>query len=168
MPLLYPLPPSLLPPSFQSFLSPSSVLVEEFENLLHERFGNANYWHSRYSMVYAAHLREAGNQFMREKLGYTPIEGGRGREPARDGGGDYIAVHLRRYSTLYMIFFHLVTSTSIHLSLVVCRADYLHAHKDVVPSLKGAASQMNTLKKELGLSVVFLASDAPLEGLCVL
>ena len=48
-------------------------------------------------MVYAAHLREAGNQFMREKLNYSPTEGGRGREPAKDGGGDYIAVHLRRY-----------------------------------------------------------------------
>ena len=43
----------------------------------------------------------------------------------------------------------------------------MYAHKDVVPSLEGAASQMNALKKELGLSVVFLASDAPLEGVCV-
>lgn len=46
----------------------------------------------------------------------------------------------------------------------VCRQDYLYAHKDVVPSLEGAASQLNTLKKELRLERVFLASDASLEG----
>ena len=72
--------------------------MEQFEELLHDRFGSRDYWHARYSMVYAAHLREAGSQFMREKLSYTPTEGGRGREPARDGGGDYIAMHLRRYA----------------------------------------------------------------------
>lgn len=44
------------------------------------------------------------------------------------------------------------------------RQDYLYAHKDAVPSLEGAASQLNTLKTELGLEAVFLASDAPLEG----
>ena len=79
------------PPSFLS-----SVLVENFEILLHEKFGDINYWQSRYSMVYAGHLREAGNRFMSETLGYTPNEGGTGRELAKDSGGKYISVHLRR------------------------------------------------------------------------
>ena len=70
--------------------------MEHFEELLHERFGDRDYWQSRYSMVYAAHLREAGATFMRERLGYDPGEGGRGREEVRQGGGDYLAVHLRR------------------------------------------------------------------------
>jgi D-ribose pyranose/furanose isomerase RbsD len=33
-----------------------------------------------------------------------------------------------------------------------------------VPSLKGAAKQLNTLKKELNLNKVFLASDATEKG----
>ena len=75
----------------------SSLMVENFEILLHEKFGDINYWQSRYSMVYSAHLREAGNAFMRKTLGYEPNEDSTGREPARGGGGEYIAVHLRRY-----------------------------------------------------------------------
>ena len=73
------------------------MLVENFEILLHENFGDANYWYARYSMVYATHLQEAGNKFMRETLGYHPNEGGMGRELAKEGGGKYISVHLRRY-----------------------------------------------------------------------
>lgn len=76
----------------------SSILVENFEILLHERFGSEVYWQSRYSMVYAAHLRQTGDEFMKTVLHYRPEDGGRGRDPARDGGGDYIAVHLRRYA----------------------------------------------------------------------
>lgn len=45
-----------------------------------------------------------------------------------------------------------------------CREDYLYAHSGAVPSLEGAASQLNILKKEQGLRSVFLATDAPLEG----
>lgn len=71
--------------------------MEHFEDLLHERFGETDYWDSRYSMVYAAHLREAGRRFMAERLGYEVPEGGRGREQAKDGGGDYLSVHLRRF-----------------------------------------------------------------------
>lgn len=52
--------------------------------------------------------------------------------------------------------------TLIYVS--TCRQDYLYAHKGVVPSLEGAASQLNILKKERGLRTVFLASDAPLDG----
>ena len=82
---------------------PSSVLVEHFEDLLHERYGDRNYWLSRYSMVYAAHLRETGADFMRERLGYNATEGSRGREPASEGGGHYLAVHLRRCVSLYLL-----------------------------------------------------------------
>lgn len=44
------------------------------------------------------------------------------------------------------------------------RQDYLYAHSGAVPSLEGAASQLNTLKKEQSLRSVFLSTDAPLEG----
>ena len=48
-------------------------------------------------MVYAHHLREVGVVFMRGRLDYDPGEGGKGRGgPPRGGGGEFIAVHLRR------------------------------------------------------------------------
>ena len=46
------------------------------------------------------------------------------------------------------------------------RLDYLYAHPGAVPSLEGAANQINRLKTELGLEQVFLSSDAPVEGEC--
>ena len=97
---------------------------------------------ARHSMVFSQHLREEGNRFMRETLHYDPGEGN-GRQRPRGGGGRFLSVHLRR-------------------------RDYVHSHSDLVPSLRGAARQLNQLKEEEGLEVVFLASDAPLSGsLCV-
>lgn len=52
-------------------------------------------------MVYADHLKQVGNSFMRSSLGYD-VEGGGARDEVEEGGagdekgGDYIAVHLRR------------------------------------------------------------------------
>ncbi len=52
-------------------------------------------------MVYALHLREAGNNFMSATLNYNPRTGRRGRESAIRGGRDYLFVHLRRGDYLY-------------------------------------------------------------------
>ena len=54
--------------------------------------------------MYARHLREVGVAFMRGRLDYDPGEGGKGRRgPPRGGGGEFIAVHLRRqdYTTAH-------------------------------------------------------------------
>ena len=75
---------------------------------------------------------------MRDTLHYDPGKGN-GRQSPLAGGGSYIAVHLRRQ-------------------------DYIRAHPDNVPSLQGAASQINKLKREEGIDVVFLSSDAPFTG----
>ena len=40
----------------------------------------------------------------------------------------------------------------------------LSMHPGAIPSLAGAANQINILKKELKLEKVFLASDAPKHG----
>ena len=47
-------------------------------------------------MVYAHHLREAGDRFMRDRLAYSH-ETGDGRNPLTNGGGNYLALHMRRY-----------------------------------------------------------------------
>ena len=91
-------------------------------------------------MVYAAQLRKIGNTFMRSRLGYDPGRGN-GRQSPRNGGGPFIAVHMRR-------------------------RDYIQVRPGMVPSLEGAANQINRLKLELGLDKVFVATDATIEGIC--
>jgi len=55
-------------------------------------------------------------------------------------GGPYVAVHLRR-------------------------RDFLYSHGDKVPSLKAAAQQIRSALARYNLTSVFVASDAPAEGL---
>ena len=93
---------------------------------------------ARKSMVYAAQLRRIGNTFMRSRLGYDPGRGN-GRQSPKNGGGPFIAVHMRR-------------------------RDYIQVRPGMVPSLEGAANQINRLKMELGLEKVFVATDATKEG----
>ena len=51
-------------------------------------------------MVYAKHLREAGSQFMKTQLNYYPGNGN-GRQTPRNGGGEFMSVHLRRRDYTY-------------------------------------------------------------------
>jgi len=88
-------------------------------------------------MVYAEELRKEGNRFMKEQYNYIP-DSGKGRQKLSTSG-PFLAAHLRR-------------------------ADYLYARPDQVPSIEGAAQQLNKLKKETGLDHVFLASDASEKG----
>ena len=89
-------------------------------------------------MVYAASLRNEGNRFMQEVLGYHPGQGV-GRTHPKEGGGNFLAVHLRR-------------------------RDYIGAHPAAVPSIEGAAQQISQLLGKMGLHAVFLATDAPESG----
>lgn len=54
-------------------------------------------------------------------------------------GGPYVAVHLRR-------------------------RDFLYSHKEEIPSLKGAAEQIEKALLRHNLTAVFVATDAPDEG----
>ena len=96
---------------------------------------------ARKSMVYAKELREEGNRFMEKKFHYTP-DSGKGRQKLLTPG-PFLAVHLRR-------------------------ADYHYARPNDIPSIEGAAQQLNKLKKETGLKDVFLASDADKKGLHII
>ena len=89
-------------------------------------------------MVYAPALRNEGNRFMQDILGYYPGRGV-GQTRPKGGGGDFLAVHLRRQ-------------------------DYIRAHPAAVPSIVGAAQQISQLLKTTGLHTVFLATDAPESG----
>ncbi|GAB1607368.1 GDP-fucose protein O-fucosyltransferase 2-like [Argonauta hians] len=121
----------------------SSVLVDRAENLLHDIYGDKEYWRARRSMVFAKELRSIGDKFRAEFLNSTDetdrtIWDSDWRKMIRKErnafGGPYLAVHLRR-------------------------KDYLRAHKDYVPTLKFAAKQIRKLLKQFGLEKVFIASD---------
>lgn len=62
--------------------------------------------------------------------------------------------------TLYFGCIVTIQYTDIYLCIHVAICD----DTGVVPSLKGAANQLNILKKELKLYKVFLASDATEDG----
>lgn len=90
-------------------------------------------------MVYAKELREEGNRFMKVTFDYSP-DSDKGRQKLSTPA-PFLAVHLRR-------------------------ADYRYSRPNDIPSIEGAAQQLNKIKKETGLKHVFLASDANKEGIC--
>ena len=93
-------------------------------------------------MVYADHLRSEGYDYMANQLNYKP-ERGKGRTPLLDGGGSFLAVHMRR-------------------------RDYLYAHPRYIPSIKGAANQIKRMLEKLQIKKVFIATDAKDSGICVM
>ena len=84
-------------------------------------------------MIYSRELRKAGNGFMIDILRYDPGEGN-GRSPPKDGGGNYLGVHLRRM-------------------------DFVRSHGDVAPSVTGIVNQLKQILKEQKLNKVFIATD---------
>lgn len=49
--------------------------------------------------MYAQPLREVGTKFMKTALDYDPGDGN-GRKGPRNGGGEFISIHLRRQDYL--------------------------------------------------------------------
>ncbi|XP_022313246.2 GDP-fucose protein O-fucosyltransferase 2-like [Crassostrea virginica] len=122
------------------------VMLPRAETLLHDHFGDTDYWRARRSMVFARHLRDIGDEFRREHLDSTDPEDKTELEDwikmkRKHGdavGGPYVGVHLRRM-------------------------DYLYAREGQLPSLKGAAKQVKKILKKYDLKKVFVATDAPAE-----
>lgn len=108
-----------------------SIMVERAETILHDHFGDVFYWRARESMRYASHLRKIGDQFRRQKFGPDAVSSPSSNRPS----GNFICAHLRR-------------------------ADFVWAHKEDVPSLEGAANQMEKLAKKLNMNRLFLCTDA--------
>lgn len=121
----------------------TSVLIDRAENLLHDVYGENDYWEARRSMVFSKNLRDIGDAFRAEFLNSTDeadqtVFEDDWRKMIRKNrkaiGGPYIGVHLRR-------------------------KDYLRAHKEHVPKLKYAAKQIKQLLKKYNVQKVFIASD---------
>ncbi|XP_049545987.1 GDP-fucose protein O-fucosyltransferase 2 [Anopheles darlingi] len=125
-----------------------TVLVLNAEIVLHDLWGNGDYWEARRSMRFARHLVEVADRFRLSQLNSTDEHEGTVR-PARwtdeqsDGddrerrvaqGGRYLCAHLRR-------------------------ADFLYGRDRTTPTVQSAALQIRAKLLELGLRTVFVASD---------
>lgn len=124
-----------------------SVFLVRAETLIHGSFSewSREFWTARRSMRFAKHLRRIGDSFRSTYLNSTDTEDKTAlkddwrRMKRKHGlavGGPYIAVHLRR-------------------------RDFLYSHKEDIPSLAGAAQQIEKVLVKLDLRKVFVATDAP-------
>ncbi len=125
----------------------STLMLDRAEQVLHDFFGDENYWSARRSMRFAPRLVESADAFRRQRLhsddrrdGTRLADRWEDQRPERspERGGDYLCLHLRR-------------------------KDYVRSRQGQIPSLEGAAEQARRKMGELGLRRAFVATDAPEE-----
>ena len=121
-----------------------SLMLDRAENLLHDWFGDADYWAARRSMQFSQRLVQRAVEFRAEQLDSrdsqenTEVigEDWRSRQVEREErGGEFACVHLRR-------------------------GDFARSRGSQVPSVKWAAKQLNRRLKELDLKKLFVSTDA--------
>uniref|UniRef100_A0A8D2BMW2 GDP-fucose protein O-fucosyltransferase 2 n=1 Tax=Sus scrofa TaxID=9823 RepID=A0A8D2BMW2_PIG len=135
---------SIVAPVLLRNTSARSVMLDRAETLLHDHYGGKEYWDTRRSMVFARHLRAAGDAFRSSRLNSTDAAD---RTPSTEDwterkvqlgsslGGPYLGVHLRR-------------------------KDFIWGHRQDVPSLDGAVRRIRSLMEAHQLPKVFVATDA--------
>ncbi|XP_058127241.1 GDP-fucose protein O-fucosyltransferase 2 [Anopheles ziemanni] len=118
------------------------VLVLNAEIVLHDLWGNVDYWEARRSMRFAPSLVEVADRFRWDFLNSSdeqdktvrPAHWRDATHRRRAKGGEYICAHLRR-------------------------ADFLYGRDKTTPTIQSAALQIRAKLLELGLKTVFIASD---------
>ncbi|XP_053952064.1 GDP-fucose protein O-fucosyltransferase 2 [Anastrepha ludens] len=112
------------------------------EIVLHDQWGDKEFWRARRSMRFAEPLVTIANDYrMRvlhshkaeELVQHPPMW--EAERPYRDAlGGDYLAVHFRR-------------------------GDFVHGRQKTTPTLKSAATQIRAQMQLLNLTTVYIATD---------
>merc|ERR550519_2398761 len=123
-----------------------SIMLDRAENVLHDWFGDVNYWGARRSMRFAKHLVDIADDYRAnfldsyDKKDNTVVsQDWRSHKAERIArGGPFACVHLRR-------------------------KDYVYSRKDQIPSIQGAAKQLLKKLGERKLTTLFVATDAPYE-----
>ncbi|CAI5446488.1 unnamed protein product [Caenorhabditis angaria] len=127
----------------KNFSEASSILIDRAETILHEHYGDVNYWRVRRSMRYSEQLRNAANEFRREYLDPNSdinLENDwRNQKKEKSSrttkGGEYLGVHWRR-------------------------RDFVTARGKDLPTIEETAKILTKLADELKVSKVYLATDA--------
>ncbi|KYM92137.1 GDP-fucose protein O-fucosyltransferase 2, partial [Atta colombica] len=124
-----------------------SIMFDRMEIALHDEYGSKEYWRARRSMRYNSELYNIAEDYRKTFLNSTnkndnterPADWTKekvyfqNRRNAR--GGSYLAVHLRR-------------------------RDFIMAHKASVPTIMNTALQLQKRMVKLGLTLLFIATDA--------
>lgn len=121
---------------------PKLFLFLNGEIVLHDNWGNEEFWRARRSMRFSKELMNTAKDFRLRKLNSTdkyegisrPVNWMDEKEYRGALGGDYICAHLRR-------------------------GDFVHGREKSIPSMKSAANQIKKILKELNLKKIFIASD---------
>jgi len=127
-------------------LQEQSIMLDRAENLLHDWFGDVEYWGARRSMRFSKELVQRADKFRREVLDSDDVKDNtkmksdwrEERMERRVRGGEYGCVHLRR-------------------------GDYARSRRGQVPSIKWAGEQLKRRLGERKLKVLFVSSDATKE-----
>ncbi|XP_055599066.1 GDP-fucose protein O-fucosyltransferase 2 [Uranotaenia lowii] len=121
---------------------PRVIFLSNAETILHNFWGNVDYWKARRSMRFSSRLVQIANQFRLDYFNSTN-EWDRVQRPAswtdekpfrKAHGGNYLCAHIRR-------------------------ADFLFGREKTTPTLLSASIQIKRKLLELGLRKVFIASD---------
>lgn len=114
------------------------MFIFNAEIVLHDHWGNVEFWKCRRSMRFNKELVERANDWRVDHFNSTDELDGISEFPRdemrRRKGGDYLCAHLRR-------------------------ADFVYGREKTTPTLRSAATQIKRLAKQLSLDHVFLASD---------
>lgn len=109
-------------------------MIDRAEIMLHEFYGQKEYWIARRSMRYASHLIKKADE-IRSKL-FNELNTSENQDSK---GGDYLGVHLRR-------------------------GDFLHVRKSNLISIENISYQLRYLLIKLNLKQLYLATDATVKG----
>lgn len=118
-------------------LEPRTILFEHAEVVLHDFFGQKEYWDCRKSMKFSPLLIAEAKDFMYRELNLS-VHLNKEFSMSNNKQFPYMCVHLRR-------------------------KDFVKAYPDEVPSLKWAAYQIKLKLEESNVTQVFVATDAPME-----
>ncbi|XP_055876927.1 GDP-fucose protein O-fucosyltransferase 2-like [Biomphalaria glabrata] len=137
----------VLKPFLMTNTTARSVMLDRAETVLHDRFGDSEFWEVRRSMRFSKELRRIADDFRMFQLDSTDEQDmtmleddwtQMKRKPGDAIGGPYLAVHLRR-------------------------ADFAKVREKDVPSIKHAAKQLKKMCKKMELQKIFVATDATSE-----
>jgi len=128
---------------FLKELDAKSVFIERFEQVLHIQYGSLDFFKARRSLVFAYHLRDAGNKFRMKYLQSNDEDDGTHYEDdwreqipvdGHSNGGPFIGVHLRR-------------------------GDFARARSETVPTIEEVGLEIAKVLKKYKLRKVYLSTD---------
>lgn len=134
----------LKPKFYQSHFS---VLLNHAEIVLHDVWGNREYWRARRSMRFNSALIAIADEYRSTRLNSTNERDGvlrpanwQDEKPHRTAvGGDYLCAHIRR-------------------------SDFVLGREKTTPTLRSVVNQIKVWLKQLNLSEIFISSDCSRSG----